>query len=69
MGGNALMQVLRDINTYPKRLQSNFCRVHAYEIGRLASTGLVTTANGAAFGYEWRCTYRGLRVLELGEKE
>ena len=69
MGGNALMGVLASIHRFPKKLQSNFARVHAYEVGRLASLGLITTREGEGYGHSWRVTYKGLRVLELGEPE
>ena len=66
---NPLMAVLASIHRYPKKLQSNFARDHAYEVARLASLGLITTREGDGFGHSWRCTYKGLRVLELGEPE
>ena len=73
MGGNALIEVLRDIHLAPKRLQSNFVRDNAQVVARLASCGLITTRFNiddlTFYGHHWRVTYSGLRVLELGEQE
>lgn len=69
MGGNALMIVLRDIHDKPRRLQSDFCRTYAYEVARLASLGLITTRLLDVYGHHWRCTFKGLRLLELGDPE
>lgn len=68
MGSNPLIEVLQEIYRHPKRLQSNFCREQAHTVGRLASAGLISTeipANSGMFGYHWRVTLNGLRVLEL----
>ena len=64
-----LLDILQEIYRHPKRLQSNFIRDHAYEVGRLASLGLITTRYLDAFGHHWRVTFTGLRVIELGEIE
>lgn len=66
------MVALAAVNEFPKRLQSNFVRDNAWEIARLASCGLITTAitlncGEAVYGHFWRCTWKGLRVLELGD--
>lgn len=70
-GPAALIDVLREIYSHPKRLQSNFARDHAHAIARLASCGLISTelppASGM-YGYHWRVTMKGLRVLELTEE-
>ena len=64
-----LIDVLASIHKKPRRLQSNFVRDNAYEVARLASLGLITTHFQGAYGHDWRCTYKGLRVLEIGNIE
>ena len=68
MGGYSLINVLQEIHTVPKALQSDFCRDNARSVARLASLGLITSAIKGSFGNHWRCTFKGLRVLELGEE-
>lgn len=72
MGANALMEVLREIHRNPPRLQSNFVRDNSQIVARLASNGLISTelppASGM-YGYHWRVTMKGLRVLELTEED
>lgn len=64
-----VLDVLRGIHGFPKRLQSNYVRDNSQIVARLASTGLittaVTTAEGDTYGMFWRVTFKGLRVLEL----
>lgn len=60
-----LIAVLRAIYLTPKTLQSDFARLHAGAVGRLASTGCISTAElDGTYGFLWRCTWKGLRVLE-----
>ena len=70
---NPLIEVLQEIYRHPKRLQSNFSRENSQVIARLASTALISTeipASSGQFGYHWRVTVKGLRVIELiGEDE
>lgn len=66
------LDVLRVIYTTPQKLQSNFVREHSQIVARLASCGLITTEippAGGMYGYHWRVTLKGLRVIELGEDE
>ena len=69
MGTDTLIDTLGAIYASPPALQSNFVRDNTRGVARLASLGLITTAIGDSFGNHWRVTYRGLRVLELGENE
>lgn len=69
MGAHTLIDTLSAIHESPKSLQSNFCRIHAQEVARLASLGLITTALKGSYGTKWRLTFKGLRVLELGNEE
>lgn len=69
MGRHTLIDVLSEIHGYPKSLQSNFVREHSHNVARLASLGLITTAIGGTYGNHWRCTFKGLRVLELGDNK
>jgi hypothetical protein len=62
------LDVLSTVNERPRRLQSNFCRDNAVTVGRLASLGLITTRIGSLFGNEWRCTWKGLKVLDAMEE-
>lgn len=69
MGTHTLIDILQGIYQQPRKLQSNYCRDYPMQVARLASLGLITTRIGDSFGNLWRITYKGLRVVELGETE
>jgi hypothetical protein len=66
MGRHTLIDVLEEIFIQPKKLQSNYVRLYAYEVARLASLGLITTAYKKTYGDVWRCNHKGLLVLAKG---
>jgi hypothetical protein len=69
MGEHTLIDILAAIHESPQSLQSNFCRTHSHSVARLASLGLITTAIKGTYGSKWRLTFKGLRVLELGNDQ
>ena len=69
MGTDTLIDVLSAIYEKPRSLQSNYVRSYAQDVARLASLGLITTAVKGGYGSLWRCTYKGLRVLDYRDTE
>lgn len=72
MGTDPLIHALHVIHQSPPKLQSNFARDHSQVIARLASCGLISTEvppKSGMFGYHWRVTLKGLRVLDALDEE
>jgi hypothetical protein len=68
MVADTLIDVMLEVFITPKALQSNYVREHSYEMARLACIGLISTSyplpsGELAYGYHWRLTHKGLRLL------
>lgn len=63
-----LKEVLLETFKNPPKLQSDFAREFAQEVGALASLGLISTLEGPReFGRKWRITGIGLdKLRKLG---
>jgi len=66
---HTLIEVLASIHQFPRKLQSDYARTHAYEFARLASLGLITTRLGDGYGYLWRCTSAGVALIEQTQED
>lgn len=66
------MEVIRHAYQAPVSLQSNFARLHAYELAVAASLGYLTTRvhpHSRNYGHLWRPTVDGLKYLEQTKHE
>lgn len=60
------IQVLHRAYMQPFSLQSDYAREHAFEVGELASRGLITTQLWTGqYGKHWRVSRAGLALLEM----
>ena len=62
-----LRLIVEEVHHRPRSVSSDWARYHAAEVAAAASRGLVTTAQGRAFGRLWRPTAAGLALVEEQE--
>jgi hypothetical protein len=67
MSSNSMERVLHEAYLRPFKVQSDFAREFAQEVGALSSMGYITTAEAPGFyGRTWRCTGYGMEHLREG---